>query len=147
MFGIFTSYGSIPPFLCSPFASFLVVVCQAASLWKLRESISEALSKEGYVYKYDVSLPVSQMYELVDKTRMRLQNSSAKVVGYGHLGDGNLHLNIVCPKADSAVLSLLEPWLFEELKVRALQLIMCLLVAPLSCFVLLSHTIIQTICT
>lgn len=89
---------------------------QSQELWKLREAISESLSKEGYVYKYDVSLPVAQMYNLVEKTRMRLQNATAHVVGYGHLGDGNLHLNIVCPKADNDVLSLLEPWLFEQLK-------------------------------
>ncbi len=32
------------------------------------------------------------------------------------MGDGNLHLNVVAPKQDDAVLALLEPWLFEELK-------------------------------
>lgn len=38
---------------------------QQASIWHLRESLAEALSKEGMVYKYDVSLPLDHFYELV----------------------------------------------------------------------------------
>lgn len=42
------------------------------------------------------------MYELVGDMRSRLSQAGLPqpptVVGYGHVGDGNLHLNIVCPE-------------------------------------------------
>jgi D-2-hydroxyglutarate dehydrogenase len=54
----------------------------------------------GAVYKYDVSLPVTGMYQLVEEMRVRLarwDSEGVRVVGYGHVGDGNLHLNISAP--------------------------------------------------
>jgi D-2-hydroxyglutarate dehydrogenase len=38
-------------------------------LWRLRETISESLKKAGVVYKYDVSLPLDNFYELVEVMR------------------------------------------------------------------------------
>lgn len=55
-------------------------------LWSLRERITEALTHEGYVYKYDISLPVGKLYDLVTDMRARLGHSAKNVVGYGHLG-------------------------------------------------------------
>jgi D-2-hydroxyglutarate dehydrogenase len=64
---------------------------QVKALWYIRENISESLQRAGKVYKYDVSLPVSQMYSLVEKMRDRLSHDPRiGVVGYGHLGDGTL---------------------------------------------------------
>lgn len=57
------------------------------ALWALRERISEALSHDGYVYKYDLSLPLDRLYDLVDDLRARLGPSAKHVVGYGHLGE------------------------------------------------------------
>ena len=87
---------------------------QARSLWQLRETITEGLAKEGTVYKYDISLPVARMYDMVEAMKARLGSSVGGVVGYGHLGDGNLHLNIHTPKFDANVLNRIEPWLFEQ---------------------------------
>ncbi|XP_017681825.1 PREDICTED: D-2-hydroxyglutarate dehydrogenase, mitochondrial isoform X2 [Lepidothrix coronata] len=56
------------------------------ALWSLRERITEALTHEGYVYKYDISLPVGRLYDLVTDMRARLGQSAKRVVGYGHLG-------------------------------------------------------------
>jgi len=68
----------------------LTLVVQASGLWYLREGIAESLSKSGAVYKYDVSLPLPKMYELVRDTRARLKDiADAKIYGYGHLGDGS----------------------------------------------------------
>jgi D-2-hydroxyglutarate dehydrogenase len=39
--------------------------------------------------------------------------SKGKVVGYGHIGDGNLHLNIGTPTYDKTVLNLIEPYVYE----------------------------------
>jgi len=56
------------------------------ALWALRERISEALSQDGYVYKYDLSLPTERLYDLVPDLRARLGSRAKHVVGYGHLG-------------------------------------------------------------
>ncbi|KAH7836090.1 hypothetical protein Vadar_032608 [Vaccinium darrowii] len=85
---------------------------QAFSFWRIREGVPEALMKAGAVYKYDLSLPVEKMYDLVEAMRIRL-GPAAKVVGYGHLGDGNLHLNISLPEYDDTVLGLVEPFVYE----------------------------------
>ncbi|CAI5946499.1 unnamed protein product [Closterium sp. NIES-64] len=86
---------------------------QAAAIWHLREGVAEALQRAGAVYKYDLSVPVSQLYGLVDEMRSRLEGSAAQVVGYGHLGDGNLHLNISAPTYDDKLLERIEPFVYE----------------------------------
>ncbi|KAH7405363.1 hypothetical protein KP509_15G067400 [Ceratopteris richardii] len=85
---------------------------QFRSFWQLREGITEALSKAGAVYKYDLSIPVPYMYNIVENLQHRL-GDLAVVMGYGHLGDGNLHLNISAPRYDSKIFSLIEPFVYE----------------------------------
>ncbi|KAM7516188.1 hypothetical protein LguiA_005771 [Lonicera macranthoides] len=87
-------------------------ISQASSFWHIREGVAEALMKAGAVYKYDLSLPVEKMYDLVEEMRIRL-GSVADVVGFGHLGDGNLHLNISAPQYDDAILAQIEPFVYE----------------------------------
>ncbi|NWZ82811.1 D2HDH protein, partial [Poecile atricapillus] len=79
----------------------------------LRERITEALTHEGYVYKYDISLPVGKLYDLVTDMRARLGHSAKSVVGYGHLGDGNLHLNITAESYSHSLLDAIEPFVYE----------------------------------
>ncbi|XP_077147070.1 D-2-hydroxyglutarate dehydrogenase, mitochondrial isoform X1 [Ranitomeya variabilis] len=83
------------------------------SLWALRERITEALALDGYVFKYDLSMPVEKLYALVEETRARVGSSALGVVGYGHLGDGNLHLNITAKSHTDALRSALEPFVYE----------------------------------
>ncbi|GAV72206.1 FAD_binding_4 domain-containing protein/FAD-oxidase_C domain-containing protein [Cephalotus follicularis] len=85
---------------------------QASSFWHIREGVPEALMKAGAVYKYDLSLPVQKMYDLVEELRIALGHS-AKVIGYGHLGDGNLHLNVSAPQYDDMILAKIEPYVYE----------------------------------
>ncbi|XP_014438302.2 D-2-hydroxyglutarate dehydrogenase, mitochondrial [Tupaia chinensis] len=82
-------------------------------LWALRERISEALGRDGYVYKYDLSLPVERLYDLVTDLRTRLGPRAKHVVGYGHLGDGNLHLNVTAEAFSASLLGALEPYVYE----------------------------------
>ncbi|NXU95119.1 D2HDH protein, partial [Xiphorhynchus elegans] len=79
----------------------------------LRERITEALTHDGYVYKYDISLPVGKLYDLVTDMRARLGQSAKNVVGYGHLGDGNLHLNITADSYSQSLLEAIEPFVYE----------------------------------
>ncbi|KAJ7944212.1 D-2-hydroxyglutarate dehydrogenase, mitochondrial-like [Quillaja saponaria] len=85
---------------------------QASSFWRIREGIPEALLKAGAVYKYDLSIPVEKMYNLVEEMQDRLGNV-AKTVAYGHLGDGNLHLNVSSPQYDDKILAQIEPFVYE----------------------------------
>ncbi|XP_031400845.1 D-2-hydroxyglutarate dehydrogenase, mitochondrial-like isoform X1 [Punica granatum] len=85
---------------------------QASSIWHIREGLPEALIKAGPNYNYDLSLPVEKLYNLVEEMRTRLDNL-ATVVAYGHLGDGNLHLNISAPQYDDAILAQIEPFVYE----------------------------------
>ncbi|XP_053316724.1 D-2-hydroxyglutarate dehydrogenase, mitochondrial isoform X2 [Spea bombifrons] len=83
------------------------------SLWALRERITEALAHDGYVFKYDLSMPVNKLYTLVEETRARLGKSAKTIVGYGHLGDGNLHLNVTAESHTDSLLAALEPFVYE----------------------------------
>ena len=73
---------------------------QAKDLWRLREDISETIS--AYTpYKNDLSVNISKVPEYLDKVEQAVnQNySEFKVLWYGHIGDGNLHLNILKPES------------------------------------------------
>jgi D-2-hydroxyglutarate dehydrogenase len=87
-------------------------ISQAASFWQIREGIAEALGKAGAVYKYDFSLAPRYFYKIVEDLRDRL-GSAAVVVAYGHLGDGNVHLNVSARKYDNELLEKIEPYVFE----------------------------------
>ncbi|PWN19116.1 putative DLD2-D-lactate dehydrogenase [Microstroma glucosiphilum] len=94
---------------------------QVGSLWALRESIPEAAGKYGSVYKYDLSMPIPKMNELVLDMRARFEERGVigkdktikTVVGYGHIGDGNLHINIVADRYTPETEALIEPYIYE----------------------------------
>ncbi|XP_043079854.1 D-2-hydroxyglutarate dehydrogenase, mitochondrial isoform X1 [Puntigrus tetrazona] len=83
------------------------------ALWSLRERVTEALTHDGFTYKYDISLPVEKIYDLVQDMKGHLGDMAKNVVGYGHVGDGNLHLNITSPSKDPALLTAIEPYVYE----------------------------------
>ena len=103
---------------------------QLDSLWSVRESITESLAirareSGGRVFKYDFSIPVGKLYDLVTDTRQRMMalapelcaDEKVLVVGYGHMGDGNLHLNVLVRSGDPAdvrkVEQVIEPFVYE----------------------------------
>ncbi|XP_052228670.1 D-2-hydroxyglutarate dehydrogenase, mitochondrial-like isoform X2 [Dreissena polymorpha] len=91
---------------------------QMQHIWGLRERVAEALLHDGYCYKYDVSLPLHDFYNLVLDMRSRVGHKATRVVGYGHVGDGNLHLNITSPSYDEEVASLIEPFVYDWIAER-----------------------------
>ncbi|QIL20875.1 FAD-binding oxidoreductase [Thermomonas sp. HDW16] len=71
---------------------------QAAQLWRLREGITESLAR--YVpYKNDVSVRLSAMPAFLAEAQSLLAKEypQFEVVWFGHIGDGNLHINILKP--------------------------------------------------
>lgn len=92
---------------------------QFSSLWSLRERLPESLARDGYNYKYDLSLPLKDIYKLVEDMRNRLKGSRFKrCTSWAHLGDGNLHLNVSSERFDPEILALIEPFVFEWTKKR-----------------------------
>ena len=101
---------------------------QVKSLWGWREGITETMGHWGGVYKYDVSIPIKDMYTLVEDIKGRMQQSGlvgdtddfpvVAVVGYGHMGDSNLHLNVPVRRYDPAVEQALEPYIYEWIAKR-----------------------------
>ena len=74
-------------------------VAQARGLWALREFISEAQAAEGTNIKHDIAVPISAIARFVAETNALLaqQLPGARMVIFGHLGDGNLHYNVSPP--------------------------------------------------
>lgn len=101
---------------------------QVRSLWGWREGITEAIGHFGGTYKYDLSIPLPELYSLVEETRERLSSAgligdedsypALGVVGYGHMGDANLHLNIPVRRYTKEVEEALEPWVYEWISKR-----------------------------
>jgi FAD/FMN-containing dehydrogenase len=95
-------------------------------LWLYREGIASACSKRGIVLKYDISLNLRNFYEIVEIIRNRV-NSVVKnynnvfTIGYGHLGDYNLHINVCYDKFQmdeeyKIIENTIEPYIFDYLK-------------------------------
>jgi FAD/FMN-containing dehydrogenase len=71
---------------------------QAAQLWRLREGITESLARYR-PYKNDVSVRISAMPAFLEETQKLLGQAYPhfEVVWFGHIGDGNLHINVLKP--------------------------------------------------
>lgn len=93
----------LEPFLEEAFEKGLISDAVIASnsaefnnIWGLRENISESVAQEGHVRKNDISLPISSLPAFIKE----METVLAKIKGvqmflFGHIGDGNLHLNYV----------------------------------------------------
>nr|XP_045618024.1 D-2-hydroxyglutarate dehydrogenase, mitochondrial-like isoform X2 [Procambarus clarkii] len=82
-------------------------------IWSIRERIAEALIVDGYTYKYDISLPLPHFYKMVEDMKEHLGSSVIRCCGYGHIGDGNLHLNITSNEFQKDILNRIEPVIYE----------------------------------
>jgi FAD/FMN-containing dehydrogenase len=85
---------------------------QRAELWRLREGHTEAINALGVPHKLDITLPASALAQFASDVRARVAAVApdARTVLFGHLADGNLHVNVVGAgegdEVDDAVLSL-----------------------------------------
>lgn len=72
---------------------------QAKEFWKYREDISESLAKYS-PYKNDISVKTSEVPACLTQLDLLLKQAypNWKVIWFGHLGDGNLHINILRPE-------------------------------------------------
>jgi FAD/FMN-containing dehydrogenase len=72
---------------------------QARELWTLREGISESLSATGMPHKNDISIPVAALEAFVADLGQLLaaRYQGWEICLFGHVGDGNLHVNVMKP--------------------------------------------------
>jgi glycolate oxidase subunit GlcD len=73
---------------------------QAAALWRLREGISETIAPFT-PYKNDISVVVSKVPDFLEDIDgiVSAQYPDFEIIWFGHIGDGNLHLNILKPES------------------------------------------------
>jgi FAD/FMN-containing dehydrogenase len=74
---------------------------QAAELWTLRESISESLSATGLPHKNDIALPIASLGAFCAELEglFDARYPGWEIALFGHIGDGNLHVNVMKPDA------------------------------------------------
>lgn len=74
---------------------------QRRAMWRLRESIPLAEKSLGGSIKHDVSVPVSALPALARRATAAIISAwpDARLSVYGHIGDGNLHFNVLAPAA------------------------------------------------
>ena len=80
-------------------ASIAASLDQRAAFWQLRECLSDAQAREGGSIKHDVSLPVGLVPAFISEATPAVEafEPGARVVAFGHLGDGNIHFNVTQP--------------------------------------------------
>ncbi|MCA9605185.1 MAG: FAD-binding oxidoreductase, partial [Myxococcales bacterium] len=72
---------------------------QARALWELREGISESLSATGLPHKNDVALPIAALDSFCGELEAVFEDRYPgwEICLFGHIGDGNLHINVMKP--------------------------------------------------
>lgn len=73
---------------------------QVQMLWRIRHSISEAINGEGLGARHDVSVATSDIPAFLDRADRAVEAIApgARVVAFGHIGDGNVHYDIAPPE-------------------------------------------------
>ncbi|WP_188821049.1 FAD-binding oxidoreductase [Brucella endophytica] len=74
-------------------------VAQEKMFWKMREEMSWAQKPEGGSIKHDISVPVASIPAFIEEAGSAVEEMipGARIVCFGHMGDGNLHYNISQP--------------------------------------------------
>ncbi|RKX69700.1 hypothetical protein DRP53_07415 [candidate division WOR-3 bacterium] len=83
-------------------------------VWEARRAISDALKSKGKLYHEDIVVPRGRIPDFVPSIHELGQNYNLEVILYGHLGDGNIHINLIEP--DPERLSLFRCDLYRRAK-------------------------------
>jgi glycolate oxidase len=75
-------------------------------LWDVRRALSPATKKFGTLkFNEDVVVPRSRVPELIERVEEIGRRRETFVVNFGHLGDGNIHVNFMCERSDPAAVA------------------------------------------
>jgi len=97
-------------------------IAQAQNLWRLREDISETIARFT-PYKNDISVRVSKIPQFLAEVDALVSEAypDFEIIWFGHIGDGNLHLNILKPDQLAAeefrnTCATVSEWVFDIVK-------------------------------
>ena len=69
---------------------------QAQGIWRLRDGVTEAISRAGLTHKFDVTVPPGALPGFLDQMeRFGAEAGGLRTLLFGHLGDGNIHVNMI----------------------------------------------------
>ena len=79
---------------------------QAKAFWRLREEQSAAQKPEGVTWKHDISVPVSAVPQFLARADAEAEAMApgCRVVAFGHVGDGNIHYDVLQPEGGDGAL-------------------------------------------
>lgn len=83
------------------------------SIWKIRELIPVAKANEKYMYQYDISVPVKNYYDIIPALKKHFAQESRAIFGFGHIGDSNLHITVLCDEYNEEFHGRLDPFVFD----------------------------------
>jgi FAD/FMN-containing dehydrogenase len=96
---------------------------QRENFWKLREFLPEAQTLEGGSIKHDVSVPVADIPVFLEEVFRAVSHAvpGARLVPFGHVGDGNIHCNVSQP-IDAERQAFLARW--DEINAIVYEIVM-----------------------
>ena len=82
---------------------------EAEALWEIRRSVSPAVIRLGNSrYGEDIVVPRGQIPQMVDLVKQIAKKYDLTIAVFGHIGDGNLHPNIICDRRDAEMMKRVE---------------------------------------
>jgi len=75
-------------------------VAQAKAFWHMREMFAEVQRRIGVSIKHDVSVPVAAVPDFIARAHAATRQAfpGSRPLAFGHLGDGNIHYNVIQPE-------------------------------------------------
>lgn len=76
---------------------------QSNKFWDIREHIPLSQVKDGKNVKHDISLPIAAVPSFLTQAEQLIKSlhADARIIAFGHLGDGNVHFNVAAPIGQS----------------------------------------------
>ncbi len=72
---------------------------QAEAMWQIRENVAPAERAKGPAMQHDIAVPVDAMPAFLEMAvpLIEAEFAGTHAVGFGHLGDGNIHFHVIAP--------------------------------------------------
>ncbi len=99
LFAVWAGRGEVPSRLIELTSEREHAVGEPRRLLESRDRQSEAIARAGIPHKFDVTLPLAGLAGFTEAVRQALPGGVSLYL-FGHLGDGNLHVNVVGPEPD-----------------------------------------------
>lgn len=84
------------------------------AIWAIRHEV-EWVVRDAFIF--DISLPIADVYDYTEKVTRAIKTSipGARVIAFGHLGDNNIHISVLCDGARSVHAKTIEKHVYEAL--------------------------------